>query len=144
MKFTRLYTVLLVAVCVLGVALTGCKKEPTEAEKAQIQLAKMVDEMELPRKVPGATLTKVTYDDNVMTYSYEVAADTLAALKQEKLKERTLNNLRGSMGSLVSKIIKADADVVYIYYNGSDSLKLKFTADNIKGEDTADDTKGEE
>ncbi len=135
MKFTRIYTLLLAVVCMAGIGLTGCKSKPTEAEVAQAQIAKMVEDMELPRKVPGATLTEVTYTDNVLTYKNEVSADTLAALKKDELKERTLNNLRGSMGSLVSKILKADASVTYIYYNGPDSLKFTFTAADIKGDE---------
>ncbi len=132
MKKSRIIPVLTAIFCLLAIVAGGCKPSPKKL--AQENLAKMAKQINshTPEKLKRGTLTEVKYEDNTFILCNELPADTLAALNKAKLEERTLDNLRDDMGKLMAKVIEADADIEYIYYNGTDSLRFSFTADELR------------
>lgn len=130
MKRSIINSVVASVICLLTLGLGGCK--PSPKEQAQKDLEKIAKEMDTPLKINGATLTEVKYEDNTFVMYNEVSADTLAAINKPELEKRTLKNLREQMGKVSAKIIAADADIEYIYYNGDNKVRFSFTADQLK------------
>lgn len=110
--------------------LGGCRPDPRKL--AEEKIAKAVSEVRLPLVYKGITVTGMTYEDHTLIIRNQISPDTLAAIDKEVLKERALANLRMNMGKVLSRLSEADADVQYVYYNDTDSLKFTFTPEDFK------------
>lgn len=119
--------------CICGVVAAGCAK--SKMRKAQESLATVVDRVEVPIKMKGSrTITAIYYADNILTLENEMSADSLARMKAEDLQDITLENLRSNLKlrKLINKVVEAQADVRYVYYNGTDSLTFLYTPDELQ------------
>ncbi|MBD5294823.1 MAG: hypothetical protein HDS25_00680 [Bacteroides sp.] len=110
--------------------LGGCRPDPRKL--AEEKIAKAVSEVRLPLVYKGITVTGMTYEDHTLIIRNQISPDTLAAIDKDVLKERALANLRMNMGKVLSRLSEADADVQYVYYNDTDSLKFTFTPEDFK------------
>lgn len=111
--------------------LSGCKK--SHGKDAEKRIEELTKEMKLPMKLNDATtLTKCYYADKTLTYCNETSADTLAAINVDSLKQVTLRGLKANSQKLVSSIVKAKAQIRYMYISDSDTIMFTFSPDDLK------------
>ena len=123
-------TVLLILV--MAMSMTSCGKS-----KARKNIKNAIENIKLPEKLQdGTKLTEITFDDNVLTMRIEMSKKELKKFDPKTSAQEKLEGLRQGLfpRALVQEVIKAGASMEFIYYNGDQSVTLRFDADQLKGD----------
>lgn len=110
----------LVALVAMTFSFASCRKDPSV--KADEAIEKVINSQIYPQTQPdGSVVTKVTYENKVLTYNVDVDKKTFDKISKDSYREILFNDLRtnSTKQKLVNKIIEAQGSIRYIYnYNG--------------------------
>lgn len=129
-KFLAIFS--LVALVVMTFSFGSCRKDP--AAKADEAIEKVINSQIYPQTQPdGSVVTKVTYENKVLTYNFDVDKKTFDKVSKDSYRESLLNDLRTNSAKqkLVNKVIEAQGSIRYIYNYDGKTVDFIFLAPDL-------------